>query len=137
MFKNSSVSVGGRLIITAIFVMTIFGPEIFIMITLVQLGVGIGMPIVRFLLEMLLYYFVMRGRGWARWITAFFLIFFAAVIISITGRKTPFIAVGAVALFIPSIAILLALKTIQPAHRLRSRRRRSDSPSSSRSAIAK
>jgi len=127
MFKNSSVSVGGRLIITAIFVVTIFGPEIFMIILLSQLGAPNGMAFVRLGLEFLLYYFAMRGAGWARWITAFFLIMAIAFVIGITGRKHPFTALGVAALFIPSIAILLGLKTVQANPRLRSRRRRSHS----------
>jgi len=123
MFKNSSVSVGGRLIITAIFVVTIFGPEIFMIILLSQLGAPNGMAFVRLGLEFLLYYFAMRGAGWARWITAFFLIMAIAFVIGITGRKHPFTALGVAALFIPSIAILLGLKTVQANPRLRSRRR--------------
>jgi len=127
MFKNSSVSVGGRLIITAIFVVTIFGPEIFMIILLSQLGAPNGMAFVRLGLEFLLYYFAMRGAGWARWITAFFLIMAIAFVIGITGRKHPLTALGVAALFIPSIAILLGLKTVQANPRLRSRGRRSHS----------
>jgi hypothetical protein len=125
MFKNSSVSLGGRLIITAIFVLTIFGPEIFVLITLIQLGAPFGMSFVRLALESILYYFAMRGKGWARWITAFLLITAIAFVIGISGRKHPFIALGMAAVFIPGIAILLGLKNVQPDHRMRSRRRRS------------
>ena len=123
MFKNSKVSLGGRLILTAIFALTVFGPEIVIMINLSQLGVGIGMSFVRIGLGFFLYYFAMMGHGWARWITAFLLIITGSMIVAICGHKLPLVAIGAAILFIPGIAILVGLKSVQADPRMRSRRR--------------
>jgi hypothetical protein len=127
MFKDSKVSPGGRWIITVIFVLAIFGPEIFMMIKLAQLGAGIGMSLIRIALAFVLYYFAMLGHGWARWITAFILIMATAIIIGAAGREVPFVALGAAVIFIPSIAILLGLKSVQAKDRMRLRRRRTHS----------
>ena len=118
MFKKSRVSLGGRLIITAIFGLAVFAPEILIMTT----GVGVGMSIIRLLGGVFLYYFTMLGHGWARWITAFLLIIAAALFIGVAGKHATPLAIGAAVIFIPSIAILLGLKTVQPRDRTRSRR---------------
>lgn len=122
MFKRPKVSLAGRLIITSIFILTLFVPEILAMTRFSQPGIRAAISIVRIVGEVVLYYFTMLGRGWARWITAFGLIMLVAGVIAAAGRRNPPVAIATAILYIPSIAILLGLKTVQPDDRARLRR---------------
>ena len=130
MFKNSRVSLGGRLIITAIFALTVFIPEILIMVLLAprsSRAYPLLVGLIRLTLGCVLYYFTMLGYGGARWITAFLLIVSTAMIVSVSGKQAlPFTIVSAIILVL-SIVILLGWKIVQPEDRLRSRRRRTHS----------
>jgi hypothetical protein len=126
MHRKPQVSLAGRLIITAIFALTIFIPEIVMWVTLSSRpgpGHGSGMSFVRLVLAAVLYYFTLQGREWARWLTAFLLIITGAIIIGVIGRMVPPIAIGVAILFISGIAILLGSRIVRTERRIHRDRR--------------
>ncbi len=130
MSNHSRVSLAGRLIITAIFALTFFFPEILLMVLVAprsQRAYPLLLALFRITLGVVLYYFTMLGYGGARWITAFLLIMSTAMAICVSGKHTPTYAIVFAIFLIPSIVILLAAKIVRPEDRLRSRRRRVNS----------
>lgn len=128
MHQRSKVSLAGRLIVTAIFVLTILIPEVIVVILLCAhpgRGEALAGSLVRFMLACIVYYFIMAGYGWARWIMAFLLMMSVAMVVADTGKHLPLFAIIVGILFIPSIVILLGLKIIRPEERIRVRRHRS------------
>jgi heme/copper-type cytochrome/quinol oxidase subunit 4 len=124
MFSKSKLNVRGRWMIFALFVICVLLPEVFV-VTVALMGINpkadpvavMGLALVRLIWMLPLFYFMLMGHNWARYLAIVLFVLSLAVTLGVMDKETlPFLIAPAI-LIGAAAGILLFSKSVQPRRR--------------------